>query len=102
LLGQLEGARYRVEGEQGSIRAIAGEGNGHKHVIVWRYEEGGPETVEVRLEVAGAEGRSSRVVKLDAGAAVNNLQVLHIGRSDELGAVPLKLAPWDVRWVETE
>ena len=70
LLGQLEGARYRVEGEQGNIRAIA--------------------------------GRSSRVVKLDAGAAVNNLQVLHLGRSDELGAVPLKLAPWDVWWVETE
>jgi hypothetical protein len=102
LLGQLEGARYRVEGEQGNIRAIAGEDGGHKHVIIWRYEEDGPETVEVRLEVAGAEGRSSRVVKLDAGAAVNNLQVLHLGRSDELGAVPLKLAPWDVWWVETE
>jgi hypothetical protein len=100
--GQLEGPRYAVEGEQGNIRAIAGDGDGYKHVIVWRYEDGGPEEIEVRLAVAGVNGRNTRVVQLDAAAPVNNIKVIHFGRSDDLGNVPLKLKPWDVRWVEIE
>jgi hypothetical protein len=99
---QLDGPRYKVTGEQGSIRAIAGDGDGYKHLIVWRYEDGGPEQVEVRLAVSGASGRSCRVVQLDAAASVNNLQVLHFGPSDDLTNVPLRLRPWDVRWVEIE
>ena len=102
LLGQLEGPRYHVEGEQESIRAIAGEGNGYKHLVIWRYEEGGPDELEVTLDIAGANGRSSRIVKLDAAAPVNNIKVIHFGRSDDLGKVPLRLRPWEVRWVEIE
>ncbi|MCZ7640959.1 MAG: hypothetical protein M5U12_35840 [Verrucomicrobia bacterium] len=102
LLGQLEGPRYEVRGERGGIRALAGDGDGYKHLIVWRYEDGGPEEVEVRLEVDGAGGRNSRVVQLDAAAPVNNLKVLHFGRSDDLAQVTLRLGPWDVRWVEIE
>ena len=102
LLGQLEGPRYAVEGETGNIRAIAGDGNGYKHVIVWRYEGGGPEEVEIRLDVAGVDGRRSRVVKLDSHAPVNNIQVVHFGLAQDLQSVPLKLGPWDVRWIEVE
>jgi hypothetical protein len=102
LPGQLEGARYEVRGEKGAIRAIAGAGDGYLHLIVWRYEGGGPEEIEVRLEVMGARGRSSRVVQLDAAAPVNNLKVLHFGRADDLTNVTLRLRPWDVRWVEIE
>jgi len=102
LLGQLEGPRYRVDGEQGNIRAMAGDGDGYKHLIVWRYEGDGPEEIEVRLEIAGASGRSSRVVQFDPDAPVNNIRVIHFGRSDDLGNVPLRLKPWDVRWVEIE
>lgn len=102
LLGQLDGPRYVVEGEAGSVRAIAGEGDGYKHILIWRYEGGGPDEVEVRVEVAGVSGRSSRIVHLDAAAPVNNIKVVHFGRADGLGAVPLKLGPWDVRWVEVE
>ena len=91
-----------VEGEQGNLRAIAGDGDGYKHLIVWRYEEGGPDEVEVRLDLVGVSGRSSRVVRLDSGAPVNNIKVIHFGRSDDLGNVPLKLNPWDVRWIEIE
>src|SRR4030095_3344541 len=87
-LGQLEGARYAGEGEQGNIRAIAGEGDDHKHLIVWRYEGGGPDEVDVRLDVPGAPGRSFRVVKLEAAAPVNNIKVIHFGRSDELANLP--------------
>jgi len=60
------------------------------------------EELEVRLEVAGAKGRGTRVVQLDAAAPVNNIRVLHFGRSDDLASVPLKLKPWDIRWVEIE
>ncbi len=102
LLGQLAGPRYAVEGEQNGIRAIAGDADGYKHVIIWRYEEGGAEQVEVRLDLAGVDGRSSRVVTLDAGAPVNNIKVLHFGRSDDLDNVPLQFKPWDVRWIEIE
>ena len=102
LLGQLEGPRYAVEGEQGNLRAIAGDGDGFKHVIVWRFEGGEPDEVEVRLEVKGASGGNSRVVALDASAPVNNIKVVHFGRSDDLGKVPLMLKPWDVRWIEIE
>jgi hypothetical protein len=50
----------------------------------------------------GANGRNSRVVQPDAAAPVNQLRVTHFGRADDLGGVPLKLKPWDVRWVEVE
>jgi hypothetical protein len=89
-------------GELGNLRAIAGEGNGYKHLIVWRYEDDGPDEVEVRLDLTGARGRSSRIVQLDAAAPVNNIKVIHFGRSDDLGTVPLTLGPWDVRWIEIE
>jgi hypothetical protein len=101
-LGQFEGPRYGVQGERAKIRAIAGERDGYKHVIIWRYEGGGPEQVEVRLDVAGAAGRSSRIVELAPSSPVNNIRVVHFGRSDDLGGVPLKLGPWDARWVEIE
>jgi hypothetical protein len=101
-LGQLEGPRYVVVGEAANIRAIAGDGNGYQHVLIWRYEGNGPEEIEVRVNAAGAGGRSTRVVTLDAGAPVNNIRVIHFGRADNLGDVPLKLGPWDVRWIEIE
>jgi hypothetical protein len=102
LLGQLEGARYAVEGEEGNIRAIAGEGNGYKHFIVWRYDGSGPESIEVRAEVGGAGRRNSRIVQLDPAAPVNNIKVIHFGRADQLANVPIKLMHWDVRWIEIE
>jgi hypothetical protein len=101
-LGQLDSPRFAVEGEQGNVRAIAGDGDGYKHVIVWRYEQGGPDEVEVRLEIAGVSRRSARIVQLDAGAPVNNIRVTHFGRSDDLGQTPLRLEPWGVRWIEVE
>ena len=57
---------------------------------------------EEKLDLAGVSGRNSRVVKLDSGAPVNNIKVIHFGRSDDLGKVPLRLKPWDVRWIEIE
>lgn len=66
------------------------------------YEGGSPDEVEVRPEVTGANRRNSRVVQLDATAAVNNLKVLHFGRSDHLTNVTLRLRPWDIRWVQIE
>jgi hypothetical protein len=62
----------------------------------------GADEVEVRLAVSGANGRNSRVVQLEAAAPVNNLKVIHFGRVDDLGGVPLKLKPWDIRWIEIE
>jgi hypothetical protein len=42
------------------------------------------------------------IVQLDPAAPVNNIKVIHFGRSDDLGNVPLKLKSWDVRWIEIE
>jgi hypothetical protein len=91
-----------VKGEKVGIRAIAGDGDGYKHLLVWRYEDGGPDEIEVRLAIAGTNGRNSRVVQLDSTAPVNNIRVIHFGRSDDLGNVPLRLKPWDIRWIEIE
>lgn len=102
ILGQLEGPRYVVEGEKEPIRGMAGAGDGYQHILLWRYEEEGPEVVQVRLEVVGVGGRSCRVVKLDPAAPVNNLQVIHFGRADDLRGVPLALERWGVRWIEIE
>jgi len=102
LLGQLEGARHAVEGERGNIRAIAGEGDGRKHLIIWRYEDGGPAEVEVSLSLAGVPNRSGRIVALASGAPVNNLRVLHFGRTDALVKQTLLLEPWGIRWIEIE
>ncbi|MDH7501923.1 MAG: hypothetical protein QHJ82_04300 [Verrucomicrobiota bacterium] len=102
LLGQLEGPRYVVEGEQGAIRAIAGDGDGYKYMLVWRYDGGDPAEIEVRVELAGVENRNSRVVELDAAAPVNNIRVVHFGRANELGKVLLKLGPWAIRWIEVD
>jgi hypothetical protein len=101
-LGQLDGPRYAVEGERSGIRAIAGESEGYKHVIIWRFGGGGSEQVEVRLDVAGAEGRNSRIVELVPATPVNNIRVVHFGRSNDLVDVPLIMRPWDVRWIEIE
>jgi hypothetical protein len=102
LLGQLEGPRYSVQGETGNLRAIAGEGDGYKHILLWRYEGDGPDEIELRLEVEGVRGRNSRIVALDPNAAMNNIRVLQFGRSDQLGNVSIKLKPWDIRWIEIE
>jgi len=101
-LGQLEGPRYAVEGEQGNLRALAGDGDGYKHVILWRYEGDGPEEIEARLDVAGVNGRNCRVVPLDSSAPLNHIRVTHFGRANDLGNVPLRLKPWEVRWIEIE
>jgi hypothetical protein len=71
-------------------------------VIVWRYEDGGADEIEVSLELAGLDGRSTRIVKLDAEAPVNNIKVIHFGRADRIASTPMKLKPWDIRWIETE
>ena len=104
ILGQLEGPRYAVTGEQSNIRAVAGEGDRRKHVLVWRYEEGGAAEVEVRVNLTGETGRGYRVVALDAVATVNNLKVVAFGNLPKEGASPLafKLRPWEIRWIELE
>jgi hypothetical protein len=102
LLGQLDGPRYAVQGEQQNVRAIAGEGDGYKHVLIWRYEGGGADEVEVRLSLAGVSRRSCRLVKLDADAPVNNIKVVRFGRSDDVQNWAMRLRPWDIRWVEIE
>ncbi len=102
LLGQLDGARYAVAGESGNLRAIAGEGDGRRHLIVWRYEGDGPDAVEVRLEVTGVPNRSCRIVALDPAAPVNPLKVLHFGRTQDLEKQTLRLGPWGIRWIEVE
>lgn len=71
-------------------------------MIVWRYEDAGPEEIEVQLDLSGAKGRRSRVVKLDPNLPVNNIRVIHFGSSDDLGNVSLRLKPWDIRWLEIE
>jgi xylan 1,4-beta-xylosidase len=102
LLGQFDGHRYPVAGEQGNIRAIAGEGDGYRHIVIWRYEQSGPAEIEVRIDVSGARGRATRVVALDHTAHVNNIKVIHFGRSEDLGSFAMRLKPWDVRWIEIE
>ena len=102
LLGQLQGPRFAVKGEEQNIRAIAGGGEGYKHLLVWRYEDSGPDEVEVRLSIAGVKDRNCRVVTLDANASVNNIKVVHFGRSNDLDGLAVKLRPWDVRWLEIE
>jgi hypothetical protein len=101
-LGQFEGPRFNVLGEKGSIRGIAGDGNGYRHVLVWRYGDSGASEVEVRLSVQGVPGRQCRVVALVPDAAVNNIRVIHFGRTDRLAEVALNLEPWGIRWIEIE
>ncbi len=101
-LGQLEGPRYAVDGEGPAIRAIAGEGNGYRHVIVWRNEDGGNEEAEVQIIAGGVERRHCRVVELVPDAAANNIRVLFYGPTSDLGNVSLRLKPWDIRWIEIE
>ena len=102
LLGQLDGPRYRVTGEQQNIRAMAGDGDGRKHLLVWRYEPSGADEVEVRVNLTGVNDRNSRVVALDAAAPFNNLKVLHFVPTNDLAAKSIKLKPWDIRWIEVE
>jgi len=104
LLAQFEGARYPVAGESANIRAIAGERDGRKHVLVWRYEGGGAEEMEVLVNFTSPKARNYRVVALDAAAPANNLKVLQFGGTNDLKNKPvlLKLKPWEIRWIELE
>jgi hypothetical protein len=101
-LGQLQGPRYSVEGEQGNVRALAGEGDGFKHVLVWRFEKNGPEELEVHLTLEGVKDRNCRIVRLDPEAPVNNIKVVYFGKAAGLAKTPIQLRPWDLRWVEVE
>jgi hypothetical protein len=104
LLGQFEGERVPVEGEQGNIHAIACKRGPRRHLLVWRFEGGGPPGVDVRVTLSGVAGKSFRVVALRPEAAVNNLQVLRFGPTSALQSDPvhLDLEPWAIRWVEIE
>jgi hypothetical protein len=102
LLGQLAGPRYVVHGETDSLRAIAGDGNGYKHLIVWRNGGRPDHPLPVRLDLRGLPGRNARVVVLDAAAPVNNIKVVHFGRTEDLANLALELEPWAVRWIEVE
>ncbi len=95
LLGQFDGPRFAVAGEQGAIRAIACQLEHRRHVLVWRYEGGGPPELEVRLALGGLTGGVVRVVALDAAAAVNNLKVMRFQGVPDLAQRPivLKLRP---------
>lgn len=101
-LSRFDGARYPVEGESGAIHAIAGDGNGYKNVLLWRFEGSGPDTVEVHVKLNGLGGRFTRIVKLDPGAPVNNIKVVKTSPADELADFPIELEPWGVRWIEAE
>ena len=104
LLGQFEGRRYGVDGESEGIRAIAGEGDGRLHVLVWRFQPGGAQETEVQLVLKGVKDRNFRAVALESDAAVNNLQVLRHGNTRDLDRDPIQLTlkPWDMRWIEVE
>jgi xylan 1,4-beta-xylosidase len=104
LLGQLEGPRYPVNGEERAIRAISGDGDGRKHVIVWRYESGGSPEVEVTVSFQNAPKSPFRVAAIEADAPVNNLRVLRFSHVNDLAKEPIKLSlrPWDIRWIEIE
>lgn len=101
-LSRFDGARHPVEGEEGAIRAIAGDGDGYKNVLLWRYEGGGAKEVEVRLNLVGAGNRVTRIVELDPTAQVNNIKVVHLGPADQIGKVSIRLKPWGIRWIEVE
>ncbi len=101
-MSRLDGARHPVQGEQGAIRAIAGDGDGYKHILLWRYEDGGADEVEVQVNVIGGGKRYTRIVELDPTAQVNNIKVIKTARADDLGKISIKLKPWDIRWIEIE
>ena len=46
--------------------------------------------------------RELELARRDPAAQVNNIKVIHFGRTDSLEKVPLKLKAWDVRWIEIE
>lgn len=104
LLGQFDGPRFAVVGEQETLRAIAGQRANRKNVLIWRFEAGGPPEMEVKVNLRGQMGGNFRLVGLEAGTTVNNLQVLRYGGIRDLEKTPLvvTLKPWDIRWIEIE
>jgi len=101
-LGQLQGSRYAVDGEHGNIRALAGEGDGYKHLLIWRFEKRGPDEIPVQVTLEGVKDRNCRIVRLDPDAPVNNIKVDFFGKATALSSTPIPLRAWDVRWVEVE
>jgi hypothetical protein len=102
LLSRFDGPRYRVAGESGTIRAIAGEHDGYKNLLIWRYEDGGDAEVEVQASLMGLGNRFTRVVQLDAAASINNIKVVRSTQADKTAEVPIRMKPWDVYWIEVE
>ena len=102
ILSRFDGPRYPVEGERDSIRAIAGDNDGYKHILIWRYEGNGPDEVDVRVSLNGLGSRFTRIVELDAASPVNNIKVIKTVKADQLGDVSIKLKPWAIRWIEVE
>jgi hypothetical protein len=102
ILSRFDGPRYKVDGENGAIRAIAGDHDGYKNLLIWRYEDGGDEEVEVRAKLSGVGSRYTRLVKLDAESPLNNIKVVRTMRADKTAEVSIRLKPWDIYWIEVE
>lgn len=103
LLSLIKGQKLDVSGTTANVTAFAARNGNWNHVVFWNFPQSGPgEAAEVVVRFSKSERGQFRFVKLDAGAAANNLRVVRHGSAAELAARPIQteLEPFAVGWIE--
>ncbi|MGI8603778.1 MAG: GH39 family glycosyl hydrolase [Verrucomicrobiales bacterium] len=103
LLSLIKGQKLAVGGGTVNVKAVAARNGSWNHVVFWNFPSDGKlETADVVFRFSKHPGGQFRVIKLNAGAAINNLEIVRHGSGAELDTRPIqtKLEPYGVGWIE--
>jgi hypothetical protein len=103
LLGLIKGQKLAVSGTTADIKAIAARNESWNHVVVWNFPSSGQnDGPDVVVRFSKSQRGEFRLMKLNAGAPVNNLEVVRHGGRGELESKPIQLPlpPYAVAWIE--
>jgi len=103
LLSLIKGQKLAVSGTTDDVKAFAARNGSWNQVVFWNFSLSGQgEASEVIVRFPKNRAGQFRFMKLNASAAVNNLEVVRHGNVAELEARPIRtqLEPYGVGWIE--
>ncbi|HVN81833.1 MAG TPA: hypothetical protein VMW38_22815 [Terriglobia bacterium] len=103
LLSLIKGEQLPVTGTTPEIKVLAARGGQWVNVVLWNFPlDGEGRPLEVTVQFPFEKNGGLRLVRLNAEAPVNNLEMLRTAKVSDLRAQPLRLTlrPYEIYWVE--
>jgi hypothetical protein len=104
-LSQMKGMKLNVDGVQGDIKAMAVKSGNWINSVFWNFPAAGKQgqAHECTVNFSPIKQGAYRVMRINAESAVNNLETLQfqwIGGGQKEIPVKIKLAPYEIAWIE--